>query len=207
MYNDVNYDICKAVSRIKLNLIVFGHAKVSTGWTGNVYSPVFSRLYYIANGDSAITPENGEKINLIAGKWYLIPTGCSFAYECDKEMEHYYFHLKLCDYDGTDLLRKCQLPMCIESREDLTRIMDICITDSSVPNGLNLQTAVFAVLSEMLLKYKVALKTENYSPCVMKAIKYINDNLSAKLTIEEIAEPLLCRFQFQTHSRNNPFFQ
>ncbi len=190
MYNNVNYDICKLVNRLKLNLIMFGHARVSAGWKGNVYSPVFSRLYYIASGNFTVTPEKGEKVTLEAGKWYLIPTGCSFAYEAHREMEHYYFHLKLSDYDGTDLLRKCQSPLCVEIPDDFTPIMDKCITGSAVPDGLNLQTTAFAVLLEMLKKYNIDVRADNYSPCVMKAIRYINDNLSVKLTIAEIAESI-----------------
>ena len=190
MYNNMNYAICKQVNRIKLNLILFGHARVNAEWQGSVYSPVFSRLYYIAGGRSSITPEGGEKVQLEAGKWYLIPTGCSFSYQCDEEMEHYYFHLKLSDYDGTDLLRKCQAPLCLELQESYTAVMDRCATGSDVSDGLALQNAAFAVLSVMLRRSGTDLRTENYSPCVMKAIRYINDNLSVKLTIAEIAEAI-----------------
>ena len=188
MYNNINYDICTLVNRIKLNLIMFGHARVNSEWKGNIYSPVFSRLYYIADGQSSITPENGEEIRLEAGKWYLIPTGCSFSYQCDREMEHYYFHLKLSDYDGTDLLRICSSPLCSTSGDEFTSVMDKCITGSSVADGLELQKTAFAVLSEMLRTYGINLRAENYSPCVMKAIRYINDNLSVKLSIGQIAE-------------------
>lgn len=190
MYNNVNFDICKQVNRIKLNLILFGHAQVSAEWKGSVYSPVFSRLYYIAGGRSSITPESGDKVQLEPGKWYLIPTGCSFSYQCDEEMEHYYFHLKLSDYDGTDLLRRCQKPLCLEIPDNFTPIMDKCITGDAVSDGLNLQTTAFTVLLEMLKKYSIDVRADNYSPCVMKAIRYINDNLSVKLTIAEIADAI-----------------
>ena len=188
MYNNVNYDICKQVNRIKLNLILFGHARVSAEWRGSVYSPVFSRLYYVAGGRSFIVPENGEKVLLEAGKWYLIPTGCSFSYRCDEEMEHYYFHLKLSDYDGTDLLRTCGKPLCIAVDGDFTPVMDKCVASGNIADGLALQNTAFAVLSEMLRTYGISLRADNYSPCVMKALRYINSNLSVKLTIDRIAE-------------------
>ncbi len=188
MYHDINYELCKLVNRVRLNLIAFGHASVSTEWNGTISSPVYSRLYYIADGDSAITPIGGEKINLEVGKWYLIPTGCSFRYECGEEMEHYYFHLKLCDFDGTDLLRKCKKPLSINMEEDRIGFMKECIDNKNVLEGLKLQETAFNVLLELLKKYNVDIKTENYSLCVMKAIRYIKENLSVQLTISEIAE-------------------
>lgn len=188
MYHLINHELCRLVNRVRLNLIVFGHARVNTDWNGMVLSPVYSRLYYIVGGDSSITPGGGEKMNLEVGKWYLIPAGCSFHYECDGEMEHYYFHLKLCDFDGTDLLRRCRNPICIDADEDNSKFMKNCVDSGNIMDGLFLQQTVFSVLLSFLQKYNVNIKTENYSPCVMKAIRYIKENLSVQLTISEVAQ-------------------
>lgn len=188
MYHNVNYELCKLVNRVKLNLITFGHARVGSEWNGIVSSPVYSRLYYIVDGDSAITPQNSEKMKLEVGKWYLIPTGCSFGYECDGDMEHYYFHLKLCDFDGTDLLRKCKKPLSIDMEEDMVKFMKKCIDNENVLDGLKLHETTLNVLLAILKRHSVDIRTENYSPCVMKAIRYIGENLSVQLTISEIAE-------------------
>lgn len=188
MYNNTNYDICKSVNRIRLNLIAFGHAKVSTEWNGSVPSPVYSRLYYVLSGKSSITPKKDNKIPLEVGKWYLIPAGCTFKYECSEEMEHYYFHLKLCDYDGADILRRCNKPLVAELSNDFSQFLDKCITTENVVDGLDLQKTAYTVLIELLKKYNIDIKTENYSVCVMKAIRFINDNLSVKLTITDISD-------------------
>ena len=188
MYHYVNHELCKLVNRVKLNLITFGHANVNTEWKGTVLSPVYSRLYYIAGGNSSITPISGEKITLENGKWYLIPTNCSFDYECNGEMEHYYFHLKLSDFDSTDILRKCQKPLCIDMNEDMSSFMKNCVDSSNVMHGLLLKQIAYKVLLVILDKYSIDIRTDNYSPCVMKAIRYIRDNLSIQLTITEIAE-------------------
>ena len=190
MYHLVNHELCKLINRVRLNLIVFGHARVNADWNGTVLSPVYSRLYYIVSGDSSITTKLGKKINLEAGKWYLIPTGCSFQYECDGEMEHYYFHLKLCDFDETDLLRMCRNPLCIDADEDISNFMQRCVNNGNVLDGLFLQQTVFSVLLLFLQKYNVKISTENYSPCVMKAIRYIKENLSVGLTIPKIADSI-----------------
>ena len=190
MYHLENHELCKLINRVRLNLIVFGHAKVNKEWNGTVLSPLYSRLYYIAGGDSSITPKGGKKINLEVGKWYLIPAGCSFQYECSGEMEHYYFHLKLCDFDETDLLRMCRNPICIDADEDNSTFMQNCVDNENILDGLFLKQTVFSVLLSFLEKYNVNIKTENYSSCVMKAIRYIKENLSVRLTISEIAESI-----------------
>lgn len=190
MHHNTNYDLCKRVSRVKLNLMAFGHANVSTEWNGTILSPIYSRLYYISSGESSITPKDSIKIKLQVGKWYLIPTGCSFEYECSKEMEHFYFHLKLSDFDGTDLLRKCQMPLYIDAKSDKRNFMKSCIDDTNILDGLSLREIAVDVVLDILKKYNVNIKAENYSPCVMKALRYIKQNLSVKLTISEIADSI-----------------
>jgi len=190
MYHNTNYELCKRVSRIKLNLMAFGHASVNSEWNGTVLSPVYSRLYYISGGKSSITPKDSNKINLEVGKWYLIPTGCSFEYDCIKEMEHFYFHLKLSDFDGTDLLRKCGKPLYIDAKSDKSNFMKDCIDNTNILDGLSLQKIAFDVILDILKKYNVSIKTENYSPCVMKALSYIKENLSVRLTVSGIADSI-----------------
>ena len=180
--------ICKQSNRINLNLIYFGHATVNTSWCGEVQSPVYSRLYYIASGEAEITTLKGEKTVLKQGLWYLLPAGCSFRYKCAKELEHYYFHLKLCDYDTTDLLRKCEKPLyTCKHQAELTYIKE-CIESRDVLDALHLKQNALSVLLTFLKENNVDIKTDNYSACVMGAIKYIKENLSVKLTISQIAE-------------------
>ena len=184
----MNYDICKLANRVRTNLIVFGYGKVDNSWCGTVLSPVYSRLYYFTSGSCTITPTDGEKIVITPGKWYLFPSGLSFDYECEKEMEHYFFHIKLCDFDGTDLLRCCKEPLCMEKKDENTAFLYDCIEKSSTHNGLYLKQTALEVILRLLNENNIDIKAENYSPCVMKAIKYIRDNLSVQLTTSEIAE-------------------
>lgn len=188
MNSFVNYNICNLSNRVRTNLLVFGYAKVNSSWNGTVLSPVYSRLYYFVSGSCAITPKNGEKIAIKPGKWYLFPAGLSFDYECEKEMEHYYFHLKLCDFDGTDLLRNCKMPLCIDGENENIDYLKNLLQKKSTIDGLCLKQTALSKILGILEENHIDIKIENYSPCVMKAITYIKDNLSVQLTINEIAE-------------------
>ena len=182
-----NQELCKLSDRIKVNLISFGYATVGTEWTGEVLSPVFSRLYYIASGKAAIIAD-GKKIMLNEGNWYLLPAEFSFEYECEKELEHYFMHLQLCDYDETDLLRECKTVLCIKAESKDIDILKTSIESKNALDGMNLCYTAFSILFDMLKKYDVNIRTENYSPCVKSAIRYIKKNLSVNLTVSEISE-------------------
>lgn len=191
MYQEYDYNICKLINRLSLNLITFGHAIVDRRWNGRICSPVYSRLYYIIGGDSFITiADNKKRINLEPGKWYLIPTGCSFDYECIGEMEHYYFHLKLTDFDGTDILRKCEKPLFMHSDSARDELCSDSIFKNDLLSGLMLKQKIFSVLLDIISKNNVSIKSEGYSGCVINAIRYIKDNLSVRLTIAEISESI-----------------
>ena len=184
----VNPGLCKLSNRVRLNLINFGYANVSTTWRGEVQSPLYSRLYYIASGEAEITTSKGEKTVFKKGNWYLLPAGCSFRYECADRLEHYYFHLKLCDYDTTDLLRKCEKPLCTNKHQQEFNFIKECVESKDTLDALYLNMSALSILLTFIKENNVDIKTDNYSACIMAAIKYIKDNLSVKLTISEISD-------------------
>ncbi len=183
-----NQELCKLSDRINVDLISFGYATVNTEWTGEELSPVFSRLYYVVSGQASIITPDGEKIILSGGNWYLLPAEFSFKYECEKELEHYFFHFKLCDYDETDLLRECKMVLWKKPEPNDLEILKKCIYSKNAFDGLNLKYTAFSALNGLLNKYNISIRSDNYSPCVLSAIKYIKQNLSVKLTISKISE-------------------
>lgn len=189
MYIKTNTEICKYGNRLHLEVLTFGHAGVDTEWFGNVVSPVYSRLYYITDGSFQIKTKEAEEIDLESGHWYLIPSGYSFSYRCKESMEHFYFHVKLCDFDGTDLLRNGSGPMCLSPLKNIdTAFLLKCLDSRALTDGLVLRQTVLDILITFMNRYGIAIHTEDYSPCIYKALLYIKQNLSMQLTISEIAE-------------------
>ena len=187
MYIFDNPSICKQANRITFKLIRIGIAEVDNEWSGYVHCPVMSRLYYIISGSCRIKTANSE-ITLMPGNWYLFPAGFSFGYNCEDQMEHIFFHFKLCDYDETDLLRNynsiAQLPYPENNMACLLPLLEA----NSIFNSLFLKQTAYSVLLTMIKKCNVPIKAGDYSPCILKAIQYIKEHLSAQLTIPEIAE-------------------
>ena len=189
MYITVNNAICNSGNRLHTELLTFGFAGVDPNWGGRVVLPVYSRLYYITDGAFTIRTSDGEVTTLQKGNWYLIPSGCSFTYHCSNMMEHFYLHIKLCDFDGTDLLRNCRKPLCLKPEtEPDTAFLTSCLTDSAILGSLQLRQTVLDVLIAFLETHSITISTEDYSPCIYKALVYIKQNLSMQLTIPQIAE-------------------
>jgi len=183
-----NLSLCKLTNRIKLNLLIFGNATVESGWHGSVVSPLFTRLYYITQGSFTIKGTDGKTHILQAGSWYLIPSGYSFTYECRETMEHFYFHIKVCDLDETDLLRGCAEPMCIDTIGFDSDFFSDCVSCNSFIKGIQLRNMLWEILLSFISKSNIYIDTEDYSPCIRNAILFIKNNLSMQLTVSQIAE-------------------
>jgi len=183
-----NPSLCKLTNRIKLNLLIFGNATVDSGWHGKVTSPPFSRLYYITKGAFSIIGNDGEKYTLSPCKWHLIPSGYSFSYECQEEMSHFYFHLKVCDLDGTDLMSGCKKPMNIETSDFDYTFFSSSISGSEFYKGIKLRNVLWEILLEFIRKGNIIIEAEDYSPCIRNALLFIKRNLSMQLTVSQIAE-------------------
>ncbi|MBE7001945.1 MAG: helix-turn-helix transcriptional regulator [Ruminococcaceae bacterium] len=183
----INSALCKAINSVRLRLIYYGRAAVGSDWRGPVPNPYYSRLFYIVSGSATITFQDNQTLTLMPGKWYLLPAGCSFDYACDNQLDHIYFHLKLCDLDEIDLLRNFPTPCALEKPESNPDFFVRNLESSSITDALRVHKAVYEILLSFIDQYGIPLQQKNISPCVTAAIEYIKQHLTAQLSVEEIA--------------------
>jgi len=183
-----NLSLCKLTNRINMNLLIFGDATVDSGWHGKVTSPPFSRLYYITTGSFTIVGKDGKSYVLQPDRWYLIPSGYSFSYNCQEEMRHFYFHLKVCDLDGADLLENCLYPMSIDCNDFDSTFFASCISSNNFLDGIKLRNALWSIIFSFIKKGNVDIDSEDYSKYICNALIYIRRNLSMQLSVSKIAE-------------------
>ena len=157
-------------------------------WRGQNVNPDFSRLYYITGGEAQITAPSGEKTRLTKGSWVLLPAGFSFKYDCRLQMEHVYFHLKLCDLDGLDMLSIFPRPIFLSRGEEDVDFLLKCLETSDLTQSFLLRQKLESVIFSMQKQLGITFERNRYSPSLIRAIKYIRNHLSAKLTLEDIAE-------------------
>lgn len=181
-HNDL---LCENMNKIELHTLASGYARVEHGWYGHVVTPLYSRLYYITDGSFRMYPTAGEPFILEKGHCYLIPAGYSFDYDCDDFMEQAYFHIKLCDFDGIDLLSSCKEPLSYELNNPpdyKSLLYTTAITDI-----MRIRREIYNSLCKLFDKYKITLEKKEYSPQVRYAIQYIDAHLSIQLNLADIA--------------------
>ena len=185
--NIKNNSLCEMANQISLVLLTYGHARINPTWNGYSINRTYSYLYYIYKGEGIIEAE-GETTKLIAGNWYLIPSGYNLKYYCKNSMEHIYFHIMLCGTDKLDMLRNLEKPlkMSVDTVPEFF-FENIKNTDDFL-TSLRLKNHIYDVVIDILSKNNVSLEQPILSECVQNAIKYIFSNPTAQITTTEIAK-------------------
>ena len=173
---------------VRLLLLHLGYATVGKEWCGSIINPDVSRLYYITDGEAAVVAKDGTRTLLSKGNWILLPAGFSFNFFCDGQMEHLYAHLKLCDLDGIDMLASFPAPVVLQEEVPETDSFVSRLTSEDITDALLLRHRLEGVLLSLLREHRPPIEYNPYSPCVVKAIKYVKRHLSAQLTVAEVAE-------------------
>lgn len=182
-----NSTLCKNANRINLKLYNFGYADVNTQWQGYVQNPTFSRLYYIASGNACIAFE-GKTLDLIPGNWYLLPAGFSFHFSCSQEMGHLFFHITLSGPDEIDLLGNLSAPVYIPDPSNPDQYFKQYLHKDTLITALTVKEKIYNTVLKLIANESILPETTTYSPCVKKALVFINSNLGAKITLSDVAE-------------------
>lgn len=182
-----NQALCKLANHLHLTILTYRRAEVDTAWQGEICGAPFTYLYYIVGGHADIETDEG-RLPLEAGNWYLLPSGCSFRYRCDKRMDHVYFHLTLSGAEQLDLLSQCARPLRL-SFDGMPQLVFDCLQGSGdVLSALSIKNFISRVLLSGLTEHDITLHPRKLSPVVLAAVEYINSHLSAKLKTTQVAE-------------------
>ena len=181
-----NQSLLDNANGISIRILEGAFASSGEEWKGNNVRPPYTRLYYIVSGDPYCYLY-GQRVELHAGRCYLFPTGMSFRYACGTSMEQLYFHIRLQDGNGTDMLRGFDRMMEYEIGAEKIRTLTELFLKKTPIDALRLQQEIHASVMTMLESYGVSLTVAHFSHGVQSAIEYIRAHLSMKLTVGEVA--------------------
>ena len=173
---------------LKLEFIDGDYAKLDSSWRIDTSPYIFTRLYYIYAGSGQVTC-NGKTITMLPGNLYLLPKDLPISYCCPESMEQLYFHITLTNLEGVDILANipnvCQLPC---SEELLSRLKALYVSldyhDLLEFKMLVTKTVIDCLRAAVL----PPLTTNSYSPDVLQAISYMQNNVNLQLTTNQIAQ-------------------
>lgn len=199
-----------------LHLVYTGFYHVGTWWKyDSLVSPLY-RLFYITNGECRITLDQ-ETFRLTEGDIFLVPKFVSASYICDDSMEHYYLCLIDAQQGGTGVVNPSSLlhqtKITYLDKLLFERLHEICpgwqlpSTDPQkydnrrellehkhptlLPAGqLEIQGIVEQLFSRFLTPDSMTLAGKYGHTYLQLAplVRYISENLSAKITVSSLAE-------------------
>lgn len=174
------------VNGVRLRVLDGGHAEGAREWAAQVADPPYARLYYICGGDAYIVSENGHSMPLEPGMCCLLPMGFSFRYACRTRMEQLYFHIRLDDDAGGNLLSGGRMLTGMADSGRIRRLIELAKSDDLLA-GLYLRQELMADILGLLELGGVAPGRARYARCVREAVSYIHGNLSMQLTVAGLA--------------------
>ncbi len=182
-----NSILCERANRLHLTMLTYSRASVDTSWQGTVCNSPFSFLYHVIKGHATIECEYGT-FTLSEGNWYLIPSRLSFSYRCEDFMDHVYFHIMLHDIEHRDFLQQCRIPLATSYKKFPDFVLQNLSGKKDILTALATRNFLYETVLAILTENKITLRASSLSPVVHSALSYINANLSAELTTEEIAK-------------------
>jgi len=173
---------------LKLEFIDGDYCELDSSWPTECFPYMFTRLYYIYKGSGYVIC-NGETITMLPGNLYLLPKDVPISHICPESMEQLYFHVTLTNLEGDDILANipnvCQLPCSWELLYKLKELYD----SPDYCDLLEFKILVTRTVIDCLHSARTApIVTKSYSPDILQAISYMQNNVNLQLTTNQISE-------------------
>lgn len=186
--------------KLNIDFLSGSYVKLDSRWKTSLHRYASTRLYYVYKGEAVLYHE-GKAIPMKPGFLYLIPANLEISYQCPVYMEKLFFHIAVTNVENFDILSNiskiCQLPC---SPELLAQLKQLHTSDNYY-DLLHFKMLIFKTIVDCLDKENLPpLKIKNFSPEILQAISYMQNNISIQLTAEQIAQALfISRRRLQRH--------
>ena len=181
---------------LELSVSDSGYATLDTDWhSENVCSP-YSRLYLVESGEGLLEA-NGQTIIIRQGFVYLVPAGLRFSYACTGSLSKLFFHVTLLKPNGYDLLQSLGRIGAIPLDPNCFQEIVALYRGKQLSDAICLKRYLYELLDQFAAQYGFAQENITfYSQQVWETIRYIQSNLSARLSVQMLAERLFVSKSF-----------
>ena len=185
-----NKELLKNLDRIHMDISEMAIVHLGTDWKAENVRSVFTRVYMIKDGNAKIS-YNGKTINMLPGNIYVIPAELVFSYGCDEYMEKIYFHLSVLLPNHYDVFNGVTECIEIHSQQKLIDNIFQMMNENKTGCVIGIKAALYDILLKCILsEKKMNKKIGSYSELVNRTQEYIESNLSASLTVSQVAREM-----------------
>ena len=179
--------VTKLINDLNISIADNGYAELSTDWHAEDVCAPFSRIYYILKGEGYAKSKK-EHLKLTAGNCYFIPAGLTYDYWCENSLTQLFFHINVTEPGGLNFFAGvhsfASFPV---GPETMDKIL-FYYRSKDFLNGLKIKAYLDEALCRFINQYQIcSFSGDGYSPEVLRATKYISQNLSVQLKAADIA--------------------
>lgn len=199
-----NEDLLRAEKKIELEILEIGHAFVDTQWNYQNVCYTFSQVYIPIRGEAQLL-HRGHAVDLLPGNVYIVPAGLQYSCHCSGYLEKYLIDFCVSQADGIDLLAGIDRCLILRDAPEFVEMMRQAYEETGLRSVIKIRRILLQVLDRLLCsEVEEPLELSSYSASTEAALQYIDQNLSAQLTIRQIAEALyISRLALQKHFRED----
>jgi len=174
---------------LNIDVVGQGYVHLNSSWNSDDARNYFTRLYLVTEGSGYLRSKT-EDIQMLPGNIYLIPSEYDFGFGCES-LEKVFFHILLPSIDKTDTLSTVGRILTLPDSGDLIESLRLLHNSTDIASLIKTKMLLYTVLDSFFTRYNLQL-TENqqFSPLVEKALTYLWENISVKLSVKDIAEHL-----------------
>ena len=199
MKNDV-FD--STVNDLRLHILYSGYCDCDTSWRTENLATAFCRLYIPELGGGVLRCGE-ETVKMVPGYAYLLPPEVPITYCCPDSLRKVFFHLSFLSPDHYDLFSGHQGILQIPLPQTTLAEYITLYHSQSYYSCLKLKQLLYALLLDLYRQIPASgEKIPSYSRYVRETMDYIHGNLSAQLTVGELAKR-----QYISHTTLNKYFR
>lgn len=177
-----------AVNDLRLQILCSGYSCCDPSWTTKNLATAFCRLYIPETGRGHLRCGE-ESLELVPGYAYLLPPELPISYDCPDSLQKLFFHLSFLSPDHYDLFFGCKRILRIPLPQARLAEFISLYHNQSYYSCLKIKQQLYGLMLE--LYHQIPASRQQipfYSPYVRETIDYIHRNLSAQLTVGELAK-------------------
>ena len=179
--------LIRNANEIDMDILQIQWIRLSESWKAHNITSSFTRVYMIISGEGYLETK-GERITMLPGRVYVIPAGVPLSYGCKGHLEKLYFHLSLPLMNNLDLFVGINQIFEFEDKENIAMLMECGEGDTAI-KVMKAKAYLYGLVARCLERSK-EIELHKHSDYVAEIISFIEENLSANLTVEKIADKL-----------------